>query len=177
MRRFPGTRLSEQSAVQWTERRGGAGGSIMVWGGISWNHKSALVLVDGTLNGQQYRDHVLNSVTIPFGLESIGPGFLLQDDNAPPHRCTLVDTFHEEHMKYTHMEWPSRSPDLNPIEQMWDQLGRAIVRRGIQRQADLIPAVMEEWDGIPQFRVQRLIRSMRSRCDNVITASGGATKY
>lgn len=177
VRRLRGTRLSEQAAVQWAERRGGAGGSIMVWGGISWSHKSALVLVDGTLNGQQYRDKILEAVAIPFGLESVGPGFLLQDDNAPPHRCSLVNAFHEEHFDYSHMEWPSRSPDLNPIEQMWDQLGRAIARRGVQRLADLIPAVMEEWDAIPQFRVQRLFRSMRSRCASVISARGGATGY
>ena len=149
----------------------------MVWAAISWAHKSAMVVVDGTLTGQEYRDQILKETVIPFGLQSVGPGFIFQDDNAPPHRYAVTSAFHEEHLDYTHLQWPSRSPDLNPIEQLWDQLGRAIARRNVQSRADLIPVVMEEWDAIPQYRVRRLFRSMRSRCDCVIAAEGGATRY
>lgn len=176
VRRLRGTRLSNQDAVQWTDRQG-TGGSIMVWAGISFRHKSAMIQVEQTMDGKKYRDDILEPVAIPFGLESVGPGFIFQDDNATPHRCGLVNTFHDQNMEYVHMEWPSKSPDLNPIEQMWDQLGRAISRCSIQRLRDLAPTVISEWDSIPQTNVQRLIRSMRSRCEHVIAARGGATKY
>ena len=77
-----------------------------------------------------------------------------------------------------HMEWPSKSLDLNPIEQMWDQVGRAISRRSMHHRRDLAPTVMSEWDAIPQINVKRLIYSMRSRSEQVIAAAGGgATKY
>ncbi|GFW05422.1 transposable element Tcb2 transposase [Trichonephila clavipes] len=50
------------------------------------------------------------------------------DDNARPHRANLVDEFLEsEDIK--RIPWPANSPDLNPIENLWDYLGRAIARR------------------------------------------------
>lgn len=171
-----GSRFAQQNAIQDAERQG-SGGSVMVWAAISWHHKSAMVIVDGTMTGRKYRDDVLQEVAIPFGLASIGPGFILQDDNATPHRCALVEEFHESRLDYTHMEWPSRSPDLNPIEHVWDELGRAIARRGIANARDLKLALMEEWHNIPQDRVRRVIRSMRSRCECVIAADGGATRF
>ncbi|GBN76632.1 hypothetical protein AVEN_218484-1 [Araneus ventricosus] len=47
------------------------------------------------------------------------------DDNARPHRAFLVDGFLESE-DIRRMDWPARSPDLNPIEYVWDALGRAI---------------------------------------------------
>ncbi|KFM73360.1 Transposable element Tc1 transposase, partial [Stegodyphus mimosarum] len=56
-----------------------------------------------------------------------GPNFLFMDDNARPHRANLVDEFLEsEDIK--RIPWPPNSPDLNPIENLWDYLGRAIAR-------------------------------------------------
>ena len=59
--------------------------------------------------------------------------------------------------------WPACSPDMNPIEHCWDQLGRA-VRKRIQpgdTLADIRRYLTEEWPNIPQARIQRLIHSMR----------------
>ena len=98
----------------------------MVWGAITANHKSALVVVDENLNAVQYRDDILGPAAVPFGLAAIGPGFLFQIDNAQPHRAHIIQDFHRAHIEYTHMEWSAHSPDLNPIEHAWDMLGRGI---------------------------------------------------
>ena len=123
----------------------------MVWGGISWNHKSALVVMDGTLTRQRYIDEILRPVAIPFGKASIGNGFLFQDDNAHPHRANVVKDFHEQSLDYSVMGyWPPKSPDFNPIEHLWDVLGRQVSRQQPQNIDHLCDLLNMEWGSIGQ---------------------------
>ena len=102
------------------------------------------------------------------------PSALLQDDNARPHRVRIVDAYlQQQHI--TRID----SPDLNPIEHVWDQLGRAVqARLNVNSTcADLRRFLVEEWDRLPQDNVQRLVHSMRRRCAACIAARGGPTHY
>jgi len=75
--------------------------------------------------------------------------------------------------------WPALSPDLSPIEHSWDELYKRM-RRLPQRPESvyqLRTALLEEWNNIPQARIQRLIASMRRRLTAVIQARGGHTRY
>ncbi|KFM69674.1 Transposable element Tcb2 transposase, partial [Stegodyphus mimosarum] len=76
----------------------------------------------GSVTGQRYRDEVLE----PLFRGAVGPDFIFMDDNAPCHRSVLVDDFLETE-NIQRMSWPANSPDLNPIELVWDMLGRQIV--------------------------------------------------
>ncbi|GFT90643.1 uncharacterized protein TNCV_3128181 [Trichonephila clavipes] len=60
------------------------------------------------------------------------------------------------------MEWPTCSPDLNPIEHVWDMLGRRIAARPRLPATvrDLEIALLEEWNSIPQSLIDNLIASM-----------------
>uniref|UniRef100_A0A3B1IKH7 Tc1-like transposase DDE domain-containing protein n=1 Tax=Astyanax mexicanus TaxID=7994 RepID=A0A3B1IKH7_ASTMX len=74
------------------------------------------------------------------------------------------------------MEWPcTSSPDLNPIENLWDQLSRLVEARNSapQNLNDLRAALQEEWDAMPQQTISRLVNSMRRRCQAVIDCSLG----
>ena len=75
------------------------------------------------------------------------------------------------------LPWPSLSPDMVPIEHAWDELGRRVARgRAPQTLADLRRALVREWNQIPQAFFQRLVNSMRARCQAVIAANGGHTR-
>ena len=153
------------------------GGSVMVWGGISLTGKTRLVVVEGNLNAVSYRDNILRQVAIPY-VRNLGPNALLQDDNARPHRARIVNEYLENE-GVERLQWPAISPDLSPIEHLWDQLGRAVRSRvtNATTLADLRRILVEEWDAIPQARVANLVRSMRRRCQAVIAAFGSSTRY
>lgn len=106
------------------------GGSVMVWGGISLGGRTALhVLARGSLTAIRYRDEILRPLVRPYA-GAVGPGFLLMQDNARPHVAGVCQQFLQEE-GIDAMDWPARSPDLNPIEHIWDIMSRSIHQRHI----------------------------------------------
>ena len=92
----------------------------------------------------------------PFA-DATGDDFILMDDNARPHRAMVVNRYLERET-IVRMNWPSRSPDLNPIEHAWDLLYRAISSqiRLPNTRNELIQALNEDWQGILQNATQTL---------------------
>ncbi|UYV64209.1 hypothetical protein LAZ67_2007040 [Cordylochernes scorpioides] len=137
---------------------------FMVWAGIFLGGRTALhIFRQGTLTGQRYRDEILAAYVMPQALE-MGENFLLMDDNARPHRAGVVDTFLQNHA-IARMNWPARSPDLNPIEHVWDNLGRQIssLQPPPRNTHELETALTQEWALIPQELINSLILSMGRR--------------
>jgi hypothetical protein len=74
------------------------------------------------------------------------------------------------------MDWPARSPDLNPIEHIWDIMSRSIHQRHVAPQTvqELADALVQVWE-IPQGTFCHLIRSIPRHCIEVKQARGGDT--
>ncbi|GFW93764.1 uncharacterized protein TNCV_4220451 [Trichonephila clavipes] len=79
------------------------------------------------MTGHVYRDVILEQHVRLFR-GAMGAEFLFMDDNARPHRVNIVDEFLQSE-DITRMDWPAYSPDLNPIEIVWDRLGRRTAAR------------------------------------------------
>ena len=157
------------------ERDRYGGGGVMVWGGICHGHKTPLIFIDGNLTAERYRDNVLTPVILPFVRRH---NVTFQQDNARPHVARVcMDYLAKNHVNV--LPWPAYSPDLSPIEHIWDILDRKVRARdpppstipGLRR------ALAEEWDNIPVGTVNRLINSMHRRIRAAIAARGGHTRY
>jgi len=139
------------------------GGSVMVWGGIHKNGRTELVIVQGSL---KFCEEIVVSYVVPFFQNH--DAMIFQQDNARPHSANYTRQVLAENDIAT-LEWPSRSPDLSPIEHVWDILGRRIyARNDVNNVRQLEAALFEEWVNIPTASINKLINSMRKRCTAVI---------
>ncbi|GFU64752.1 transposable element Tcb2 transposase [Trichonephila clavipes] len=123
---------------------------VLVYGGISIDGCTDLYIIrDGPLTARRYRDEILRPIVVPYAA-AIGDDFILIDDNCRPHRANLVEDFLFEE-GIVRMEWPACSPDMNPIEHVWDALGRRVAGHQPPPKTlqELERALLEEWDGIP----------------------------
>ncbi|GFU53164.1 transposable element Tcb1 transposase [Trichonephila clavipes] len=148
-----------------------------VWGEIILGSRTDLHVLRVTMTGHIYRDVILEQHVRLFR-GAMGAEFLFMDDNARPHHEKIVDECLQLE-DITRMDWPAYSPDLNPIEYVWDMLGRRIAAR--QPPPTCLPelrrALLDEWCYIPQDQIDNLILSMPRRCKACIASSGRHTPY
>lgn len=155
----------------------GRGGSVHVWGAFCFSSVSPLVSLDQNVNGVVYQGILANQL-FPFARATFQDNFRLQHDNAPAHTSRVVQQFLQDNDILV-MEQPPLSPDMNPIEHLWDELGRAVRNRNVPptNLRQLRDALLEEWARIPRQTLENLVASMPRRLAAVIAARGGNTRY
>ncbi|CAH2017352.1 unnamed protein product [Acanthoscelides obtectus] len=94
-----------------------------------------------------YRD-ILQNTMLPYAEEEMSLLWRYQQDNDPKHSSHLVKNLFLEKIVDL-LECPSQSPDLNPIEHLWEHLERTILQRIIHSENDLWGVLQDEWRKIP----------------------------
>lgn len=153
------------------------GGSVMVWGAFAYDGKCDLQRVSGNMDSICYQQ-LLYQHLIPFGPFLGGSNWKFQQDNAPCHVSkSTKNWFQKERIEV--LNWPSRSPDLNPTENLWGHLARQVYANNRQYDSvyELELAIVDKWDKIPKSLLENLINSMKNRVFEVIQKNGGSTSF
>lgn len=135
----------------------------MMWGAFGYYGKSELQSVPVRSNSSDYQA-ILQSGLIRDGSKMGGRGWIFQQDNAPIHTSASTRAWLAT-KKVRLLDWPARSPDLNPMENLWGYLSQKVYAHGRQYSSkrELEEAIFREWDAIPQEYLQGLTESMKTR--------------
>ncbi len=109
-------------------------------------------------------------------LRALGRRALFQHDNDPKHTSKATVGFLKKN-RVRVIQWPSMSPDLNPIEHLWGILKRQVENHSPSSIQSLKEVILEEWKKIDLAKCRQLVHSMPRRLGAVIKNHGGHTKY
>ena len=145
--------------------------SVMVWGGIGpLGVKTPLLWAKGHINKYSYVKLLMENRIFELLYQTFGNNFLFQQDNASPHSCSFTKQILSGKVNTTF--WPSKSPDLSPIEQLWDYLKQRIKGRNFTSGEELFDALFHEWNSIPDEVIHNCYSSFKARCEVCVKING-----
>ena len=157
----------------------GGGGHVMIWGCMSRGGLGLMAEVDGIMDANQYSRIVDQNLERSAALLRLRRGnWVFQQDNDPKHTSRLFQDYIRAR-KIQLMIWPAQSPDLNPIEHLWDELKRRLNAysdhpRSMQ---ELSERIRVEWNRLPKDYCKKLVDSIPRRIAQVLARRGAWTDY
>ena len=151
---------------------------VHVWGCFSKKGFGNLYLFTGTLDAEKmtkiYEKALLPSAKKMFPHQN--DFWILQEDNDPKHRSRLCTTWKAEH-GINVLDWPSQSPDANPIENVWAWMKLKLRAKNVVTAADLTRELNSAWRSLPRSYAEKLAESMPRRCQAIMDNNGDWTPY
>lgn len=154
---------------------------VSVWAAISWRGVSELHVIIGRLTGLKYRNEILQGPLQRYCQTFFHEeNYIFQQDNCPCHTSAVAREYLEE-QNINCIDWPSVSPDLSPIENLWGLVKIQLAKiPNINNTARLRIELANVWDQYNNAKLnvlQRIISSMPRRCEMLIQNNGGCLKY
>jgi len=146
-----------------------------VWGGVSSRGAMPLCVFDCNMTAEVYTD-ILEGFLLPTAHTLFEDGFVLQQDNDPKHTSRHAKRWFEE-KNVDVLQWPSYSPDLNPIENIWALMKDAVNQKNLSNIVEMKREVVQFWDTLTHETLTSLVESMPNRISECIARHGGLTKY
>jgi transposase len=152
------------------------GGNVKVWGCFSYDGVGELVFIDGIMTSLVYRNILEENLQKSAKKLFKRKKWIYQQDNDPKHTSHVMRNYFAE-KKISLLEWPSQSPDLNPIEHLWDAMEKATSNRRCSNVQELKMLLLEAWNNLAPQVLHKLVESMPRRCEAVLKSKGWPTKY
>ena len=145
---------------------------IGVWGAFSARGKTTLHFFTRAIDSEAYKD-ILNEFLVEEANALYPDGWFFQQDNARPHVSASTRNFLNSRGVNV-IGWPSLSPDLNPIENVWALMKHEVEQREATSVAELKVVIQDVWDGID---LENYWSHMSNRIETCLTLEGATTKY
>jgi len=155
------------------------GGSIFVWGCITARGVGFMCRINDGLDAELYQSILKGELLDTLNWYGLEKGSIIfQHDNDPKHTARSTKDLLRE-LDLNVLQWPSQSPDLNPIEQIWNELDRRIrnLENLPKNKEELWTAIETEWERLEVDTCLKLINTMPDRIKDVIRAKGGYTLW
>ncbi|KAI4898031.1 hypothetical protein NFI96_003273 [Prochilodus magdalenae] len=152
------------------------GGNLMFWGCFSANGPGNLIAVNGTMKKEQYIKILNNNIRQSAEKLGLGNRWTFQHDNDPKHTAKVVKKWLAD-KNINVLQWPSQSPDLNPIENLWRELKIRVMARRPSNLKELEIITKDEWAKIPVETCKKLVINYRKRLIAVIANKGFSISY
>ena len=159
--------------IQGTVKHGG--GSVMFWGCFGGVGMGDIHQITGIMKKEEYHQ-ILIKHAMPSGSRLFGSGWTFQQDNHPKHKSRLCNEYLQKKADAGVIElmtWPPQSPDLSPIELLWDEVDRQVQSKKPTSIAELTSIVKDTWKEIAEDVLEKLLARMPLLCQAVIDAEGG----
>lgn len=153
--------------------------SVMVWAAVTATGRSPLVFVPSgvKLNSERYISDILEAELLPWARQHFdGAPWTFQQDSAPSHGSKMTQSWIRAHIPsfLSKDEWPSRSPDLNPLDfSVWSILESRACTTPSTTLKDLKRKLQREWDLIPQKELRAACEGFEGRLKAVVKNKGG----
>ncbi|CAM4846293.1 unnamed protein product, partial [Rotaria magnacalcarata] len=157
----------------------GSGGSISVWGCIAGGARGPLVIYNGRLNGPAYINTIKEALPmfIHNAFDAGNQNWTYMQDNAPCHTSKYTMNWMKNN-GINLVKWPASSPDLNPIENLWDHIDKKLRKLKPTNVGELQTMIEDLWLGITAKQCLTLVNSMPRRIKQCISVRGGTfNKY
>lgn len=146
---------------------------INIWGCIKFNGPNRIHIFEGTMDADKYME-ILNRNILDIIVKE--NDVIFQDDNDPRHRSRLIKEW-KECCNITEYDWPSNSPDLNPMENVWNLLKVKVNRVENKTIIELIKCIEDKWNEIDKETINNIIESMPNRIIEIIQNNGDYIHY
>ncbi|CAF1467247.1 unnamed protein product [Rotaria magnacalcarata] len=152
------------------------GGNVKCWGCFSSSGVGSLVFIDGNMTGEMYRDILEKNLLKSVAKLGLNHQWTFQHDNDPKHTSGIVKNWLNR-KGVEQLKWPPFSPDLNPIEHLWDAVERRMKKVQPKNEKDLKECLTRVWEGIEVMVLKKLVDSVPNRLNEVIRMKGYPTRY